>query len=39
MVGRVGLVADEAVVRDHYRGREDWGGHQDGVAVDLLHGE
>ena len=39
VVGWVGLVGDETVVRDHYRGREDWGGHEDGVAVDLLHGE
>lgn len=39
MVGRMGLVGDEAVVWDHYRGREDWRGHQDGVAVDLLHGK
>lgn len=39
MVGRMGLVGDEAVVWDHYRGREDRRGHQDGVAVDLLHGK
>lgn len=39
MVGWLGLVGDETVVRDHYGGREDWGGHEDGVAVDLLHGE
>lgn len=39
MVGGLGLVCDEGVVRNHYRGREDWGGHEDGIAVDLLHGE
>lgn len=39
LVGRLGLVCDEAVVWDHYGGREDRGGHEDGVAVDLLHGE
>lgn len=39
VVGRMGLVRDETVVRDHYRGRENWRGHEDGVAVDLLHGE
>lgn len=39
MVGRMGLVGDEAVVWDHDGGREDWRGHQDGVAVDLLHGK
>lgn len=39
VVGRLGLVAHEAVVRDHYGGREDGRGHEDGVAVDLLHGE
>lgn len=39
VVGRLGLVAHEAVVRDHDGGREDGRGHQDGVAVDLLHGE
>lgn len=37
--GRLGLVRDEGVVRDHDGRREDGGGHQDGVAVDLLHGE
>lgn len=39
MVGRLGLVRDETVVRDHDGGREDRRGHEDGVAVDLLHGE
>lgn len=39
MVGRLGLVRDETVVWDHYGGREDRGGHEDRVAVDLLHGE
>lgn len=39
VVGRLGLVAHEAVVRDHYGGREDRRGHEDGIAVDLLHGE
>lgn len=39
MVGRLGLVCHETVVWDHYGGREDRGGHEDGVAVDLLHGE
>lgn len=39
VVGRLGLVAHEAVVRDHDGGREDGRGHEDGVAVDLLHGE
>lgn len=32
-------MCDEGVVRDHDGGREDGGGHQHGVAVDLLHGE
>lgn len=39
VVGRLGLVRHETVVWDHYGGREDRGGHKDGVAVDLLHGE
>lgn len=39
VVGRLGLVAHEAVMRDHNGGREDGRGHEDGVAVDLLHGE
>jgi len=39
LVGRRGLVCDETVVWDHYGGREDRGGDEDGVAVDLLHGE
>lgn len=39
VVGRMGLVGDEAVVWDHYRGCEDRRGHEDGVAVDLLHGK
>lgn len=39
VVGRLGLVAHEAVVRDHDGGREDGRGHEDGVTVDLLHGE
>lgn len=39
MVGRLGLVCDETVVRDHDGGCEDRRGYEDGVAVDLLHGE
>ena len=39
VVGRLGLVCDESVVWDHDGRREDRGGHEDGVAVDLLHGE
>lgn len=39
MVGRLGLVSDETVVRDHDGGSEDRRGNEDGVAVDLLHGE
>lgn len=33
------LVCDDIVVWDHYGGGEDRGGHEDGIAVDLLHGE
>lgn len=39
VVGRLGLMRDEGVVWDHYGGSENGGGHQHGVAVDLLHGE
>lgn len=39
MVRRVGLVCDETVVWDHDGGCEDGGGNEDGIAVDLLHGE
>lgn len=39
MVGWLRLVCDEAVVRDHDGGREDRRGDEDGVAVDLWHGE
>lgn len=39
VVGRVRLVRDETVVRDHHRRRKDRGRDQDRVTVHLLHGE
>jgi len=32
-------VCDEGVVWDHYGGSENRRGHENGVTVDLLHGE